>query len=517
MKYKSQIIKDNNDHIFFPPKCNSDEDLNECSGLNDAIDPSILANLFQSIGDACKRSDVFYLIDLFYHLGQVYSSGPIDSLEIATEYNFPEICSDLLTMCGSDKVIVSLLSCINLAIQSDPNILIMLSNPTFAEQLAYCIDEKGSCTFSDGFNILSQVIQGYSQPLFAKICYIFRTTSFQSDDLTDIDIKNLNSFGKVFLQLAKFVDNKSYLVMLMIGKIFLFYGLFNYGVGILTNVIEAHEDAKNQIFVLNKLSKNQISEIGDDGMSFYSDFTTNNEIGNSFENIEPSIFSVLYKTIPYHKEQSEFFNFDYDTALTNTLTLVNDLLDEWGNFYIYSMNNIDIECLYELMNYDENPTIQSLSLSIFAEIYGKDKKMNELIEESDCIVKAIDTFLTNMDDMPMHIRRNALKGIYKLTKAIYDDSQLDMETKAEFFNICCERGIFEKLLDFFISDSNIQVDSAFVLWLWIDICEEARKKSLAYLEDLESMEFEEQDSRMRTQLHLINLKLRKETDEDFYN
>lgn len=522
MNYKTKDIINNTNHIFSAQSSDSDEceqcDSNE---FND-IDPSILENIFHSIQEACEMADEASLLNFLDQLTQIYSNGKINSSDIATKYDFITVCSEILTMCGNIEIVGNLLNCLCYAIQSDLGILDLLSNPTFSEQLVNCIDEKGSPIHNVGFEILSKAIQGYSKPLFSKLCYIFATTQFQNEDLTQTDIENLNYFGKVFSQISKFPTEKSYLIMFIIAKIFILYGLFNFGVEIITNVLKVFNEGKIQIFVLNKLTEQQFSEIGKNNTTFYSEFTITNDLTNSFDSIQPSIFIILLKSIPFHKERSEFFCFDFETSLINTLKLLIDLLDDWGRFSRASTNNINYGYLLELMDFNENEdieinyTIQSYALSLIAEIFHKDKNWHVLAEETECsLLSAIKDFAEKMDDMPLKIRTSSLKCICKIIDSLYSD-KLDVESKRHAFENICISGIVEKIIDFFVSDSQNRIYSAYALWVLIGCSEEAKKQCLDFADVLEEIENETDDREMKAQLYLINLSLRKLDDFEQY-
>lgn len=521
MNYKTKDVLVNTNYIF-SVQSDSDE-CEQCdSNQFDDIDPSILENIFHSIQEACEMADEASLLNFLDQLTQIYSNGKINSSDIATKYDFISVCSEVLTMCGNIEIVGNLLNCICFAIQSDPGILDLLSNPTFSEQLVNCIDEKGSPIYNVGFEILSKTIQGYSKPLFSKLCYIFATTQFQNDDLTQTDMENLNLFGKVFSQISKFPTEKSYLIMFIIAKIFLLYGLFNYGVEIITNVLKLFNEAKIQIFVLNKLTEQQFSEIGKNNITFYSDFTINNDLTNSFDSIQPSLFIVLLKSIPFHKEQSEFFCFDFETSLINTLKLLVNLLDDWGRFSIAATNNINYEYLLELMVYNENEdievnyTIQSYALSLIADTFHKDKDWNVLAEETECsLLSAIEVFAEKMEDMPLRIRTSSLKCICKIIDALYSYKP-DVESKRHAFENICIFGIVEKIIDFLVSDSQNRIYSAYALWVLIGCSEVAKKQCLDFADVLEEIENETEDPETKAQIYLIMLSLRKENDSSEY-
>lgn len=515
MNYKVKDFKFDSNEPFFSRVSDDEEpvDLNQPT----AIDPSSLESIFQNIQTACKSADQALLINQFEQLIQIYSKGPVESRDIALKYDFFIVCSEILTMCGSTAVIENLLRCLCFAIVSDSKLLDQLSDKVFSKQLAYCIDDQGSIIYGYGFEILSKTIKGYSKKLFSKICYIFRSTEFQRE-LTQKDIENLNHFGIVFCQLSKFTVEDFLPIMLIIAKIFILYGLFNYGVEILINLTNLHEKAKSLIFHLNGLTENEFAKISKEVEYFYSDFKICNDIANSFNEVQPSIILVLVKNIPFHKDRSIFYNFDFEISITNTLTLIIDLIEKWGNYYRYVLNNIDRDYLFELMNYKENEdsevnyTIQSLALSLFAEIFDRDKDWDVLVNETKLAILAIEAFAEKLEDMPLKIRASSLKGINKITLALIK-SQVDPQSQAEALEVISKYEIVDKIIDFFDGDSSIQIDAAFTLFALISTSEEALNQAIKYIDYLEELENETEDKEMRGQLIVINAILRNYKNE----
>lgn len=459
------------------------------------VDPDLFDNLFKSLNIGYYEKQNINFIEIFGRLSQIYSEGHTNSFQFAQKYHFYSICYDIIVKCPDNEFLKNLLICIYFGIRSDLNLLEVFSNSTFCEQLIYCMDEKGSSIYSIGFNILSNLIKGYSHNLFDKIIYMYNTTPFTSTN--DFGVEILNSYGLVFSKISNYIDELNYPYMLIMAKSLLLYGAFNYSTDILTNLNDRFRSAHTNIFLSIQLTEDQFSNLSDTNQYYFLNYKSTEEVNIS--QLEQPIFSYLLSSIPQIKSQSDIFHFDFCTTLIKTLSLINKLADH-GWYYRSCFkplrSNIQVvQYLYELMNYDENADIQSQACSLVANIY--------LTEEYELVMQQsiMETFIRRISNSSMKVRKSCLKGIINATSK-FTEEQIDDLVKW---------GVLEEMLDFYLGDFyDTQADIAISFWILFQRSKLARNKGLEFYDQFEEIRLETQDDKLYARFYLILLELNKE-------
>ena len=344
MNYKAlnnfSLDKDLND--------DDDENIDNNDFPEKKTDFLLIDSVFNQIAIAYSKSSSQNLIECLNYLSNIYQNEQADTTQIAKKYAFLEMCIDMLTVCPDNNVIITCLNCIHNGFISDPAFLSYLSDKTFAKQLTFSIDEKGSILFIPGFRVLSQIISGYSKKIFDKMVYIFHTTCF-SNPFTNDDINSITGFALVFLQLSKFIPNvNTALNYLQITKELLLIGVINYSVKIFLNLASFGKD------ITIKMCQRE------------TDRNKSRKFGLNEDYKKESIITILFDKLP---------SINNDETLIDSLNLVITILSDWLGMYQSIISNINIEFFFNLM-FSDNLEIQSLAIYVFSfvlksEIYEK--------------------------------------------------------------------------------------------------------------------------------------------------
>lgn len=452
---------------------------------------------FAPLYSAIQNSDIENTIKGFDQLTEAYSKGLTISFNQPDGYSdFYDICFDFLCSCPENEVIIHYLRCIQFGILSD-NILLncLSSSEEFSLQLTYSIDERGSCLFENGLNVLSHTILGYSKDIFVKLVYLLESSGFP-ESLSTGDFLTLRLFGQVFIQFSKFVNEQSFIMMLPIVKFYFSRGLTDIGVMILQTLLSNNEKFLFRIFNFIRLTKRNLESIqmGSDDIIYSLPEWYYQEILEtlSVHNIPPTIFLDLIKIVPMMPEQSKACDYYeiLDQVMFQALSLINTAVSAYtGHFSPFFDENI---CLFlcQLILHD-NSDIQSMACSLIEHVYSSEKWA--LLFRPEVLSKLLD------NSSSLYSYKTRQRAIASILKCIIKCKNLEFYEflmNSEFF--------YDNLFEFFNMESeNISILGARAILTMLDCPDFDKTMTKNYFESFQELYNECETESLKLQYFLI--------------